>query len=119
MATKAKEPEFDTIDGAAPFTRAHPMKALYITNQKNSEFTAIKVEQKYGSSEMTGFIGCAYVKQGYVKQFQAKFLLNEVIMVPVTAVPILKAATVQRMVRDKDGKKTVKTFQRYVVSKED
>ena len=109
--------KFNTTDSKEPWTKAHLTKAYYETNQVDTPFVKITVEQKYGHGESTGFVSSPYVKDGRVLQFQAKFLLNEEIEVPETAIAVIKASTVQKSFKNKEGKKEVKTVQRYVLSK--
>jgi len=106
-----------TRDGLPLAVTPHATKALYMTNGLDTKMVKIKVELKYGSDEVTGFIGCPYNKDGQVKQFQAKFLLAEEIDVPATAVPILKAAKLARKFKKSNGQegKEVRYVQRYMV----
>jgi transposase InsO family protein len=79
----------------------------------------VRVETKYGSGEVTAYVGAMYRdKDGNVKPFQAHFVLGEEVEMPTTAVDSLKGARTFRQfqeVVDGERRAVVKQVQKYIV----
>ncbi len=106
-----------TMDGKPMWTKAH--ERGYLTNGLPTPWRKVRVENKYGSGEVTAFVGANYrTKAGEVKNFQAHFVLGEEVEMPETAIANLKRAKTFRQfpeVVDGERRNIVRQVQKYIV----